>query len=134
MLRVVVDTNIIVSALLTPSGAPAQILTLALANRDLTVCVSGPIFAEYEEVLRRPRLRRTEAEVEAALSAIRQSSLWFAPTQRVAICPDPDDNIFLECAQAANADCLVTGNIRHFPSTWANTRVLSPRDLLDRVL
>ena len=134
MLRVVLDTNIIVSAVLTPTGAPAQVFTLALAGLDLTICLSGPIFAEYEEVLRRPRFRRTEDEIQAALSAIRSSSLWFAPTHRISVCPDPDDNIFLECAQAANADYLITGNTRHFPSTWANTRVISPRDLLDHIV
>jgi hypothetical protein len=53
------------------------------------------------------------------------------PTERVAACSDPDDDIFLECAQAARADYLVTGNLKHFPVSWAATRIVTPRWLLD---
>jgi len=53
MSRVVLDTNIIVSALLTPLGAPAQVFLLVLGG-SAQLCVSGNIYAEYEEVLTRP--------------------------------------------------------------------------------
>jgi putative PIN family toxin of toxin-antitoxin system len=56
MIRVVVDTNIIVSALLQPLGPPAQLLVLALAG-SIQLCVSGSVYAEYEEVISRPRFR-----------------------------------------------------------------------------
>jgi len=52
------------------------------------------------------------------------------PTQAVHACADPDDDIFLECAQAADAHYLVTGNVKHFPATWVNTRVISARQYL----
>jgi uncharacterized protein len=62
---------------------------------------------------------------------IRENSLWIRPTQTVQVCPDPDDNIFLECAQAAQADYLGTGNLKHFPATWPGTQIVTPRQFLD---
>ncbi len=59
MIRVVLDTNIIVSALLQPLGPPAQVFLLAI-GASIQLCVSGNVYAEYEEVIRRPRFRRDE--------------------------------------------------------------------------
>jgi uncharacterized protein len=130
MIRVVLDTNIIVSALLQPLGPPAQVFMLALGG-SIQLCVSGSVYAEYEEVISRPRLQRCEDIVASALHAIREQGLWVRPTDQVRGCSDPDDDIFLECAQAAQAEYLVTGNIRHFPTSWAGTRVVTARWLLD---
>ena len=88
---------------------------------DTQLCVSGEIFAEYEEVIRRPRPNRSEAEVAAALRAIRETSSWGKPTEKVRACSDPDDDIFLECAQAAAAHYLVTGTAKDFPAAWFST-------------
>ena len=76
MIRVVLDTNILISALLSPSGAPAQVFLRTILDRDLQLCVSGEVYAEYEEVMRRPRLRRSEGEVSDALRAIRDRGYW----------------------------------------------------------
>jgi predicted nucleic acid-binding protein len=67
----------------------------------------------------------------AALDAIRDKGLWVRPVELVRICSDPDDDIFLECAQAAQAHYLVTGNIRHFPASWRETLVVTARWLVD---
>jgi putative PIN family toxin of toxin-antitoxin system len=131
-MRVVLDTNVIVSALLSPNGAPARTFSLAL-KRKIEVCVSGEVFAEYEEVLARPHFPWSEEVVADTLASVRQAAAWFATTSRVRQCADPDDDIFLECAEAAQADYLVTGNLRHFPSEWAGTRIVAPAELL-RVL
>jgi predicted nucleic acid-binding protein len=53
------------------------------------------------------------------------------PTETIKACSDPDDDIFLECAYAALADYLVTGNLKHFPPSWASTLVVTPRSFLD---
>jgi len=132
--RVVIDTNILVSALLTPQGAPAEVFLMCLLNPDFQLCVSGAVFAEYEEVIRRPRLHRSEYEIESTLAVIRQRGLWFKPTERIHACPDPSDNIFLECAQAADAQFLVTGNGKHFPPSWAKTHIVTAREFLDASL
>lgn len=62
MTRVLLDTNILVSALLNPHGTPAQILLLSILEPDIQLCVSGDVFAEYEEVLGRPLFRRSGDE------------------------------------------------------------------------
>ena len=134
MIRVVLDTNILISALLSPQGPPAQVFLLVLLDPDTQLCVSGDIFAEYEEVIRRPRLNRSEGEVAAALRAIRETSFWVKPTEKVYACSDPDDDIFLECAQAAAAHFLVTGNARDFPAAWFSTRIVTAREFLDAVI
>lgn len=133
MIRVVLDTNVIVSALLQPLGPSAQIFVLAL-DGSVQLCVSGSIYAEYEEVIGRPRLQRSAEIIAGTLQAIRERSLWVKPTESVQACQDPDDDIFLECAQAARADYLVTGNLRHFPASWGNTKIVTPRWFLDRFL
>jgi rRNA-processing protein FCF1 len=59
VIRIVLDTNTIVSALLQPLGPPGRVFLLAI-NRSIQFCISGNVYAEYEEVIRRPRLRRDE--------------------------------------------------------------------------
>jgi putative PIN family toxin of toxin-antitoxin system len=102
MIRIVIDTNIIVSALLQPLGPPAQVYSL-VCDGSIQLCVSGEVYAGYEEVIRRPRFRRDETVIAAALYTIRRRGLWVKPTETVRECADPDDDIFLECAQAARA-------------------------------
>ncbi len=125
MKRIVLDTNVVFSSLLQPFGPPAQIFLLALGG-SLTFCITGEIFAECEEVIHRPRFCFDAAIVTAALQAIRAKALRVRPTERVRSCPDPDDDIFLECAQAARAPYLVTGNPKHFPSVWRDTQIVTP--------
>lgn len=120
MIRVVLDTNIIVSALLQPLGPPAQVFLLALGE-TVQMCVSGGMYAEYEEVIRRPRLHRTEETILSALETIRMKAFWVKPSDTVRACSDPDDDVFLECAQASGASYLVTGNVRDFPLRWVGT-------------
>jgi putative PIN family toxin of toxin-antitoxin system len=132
MIRVVLDTNIIVSALLQPLGPPAQVFELALGS-VMQLCVSGGIYAEYEEVVSRPRFQRSAETIAATLRAVRENGHWVRPTDAVRVCVDADDDIFLECAQAAEAEYLVTGNLRHFPTSWGVTRIVTARWLLDIV-
>jgi len=133
MIRVVLDTNIIVSALLQPIGPPAQVFVLAIGG-SIQLCVTGSVYAEYEEVISRPRLQRDKNVIAGTLQNIRDKGLWVRSAETVRACPDPDDDIFLECALAAQADYLVTGNLKHFPPSWAGTKVVTPRQLLDRLL
>jgi len=133
MTRIVLDTNILVSAILNSQGAPAQVLLLCILESDFRLCVSGEIFTEYEEVLRRPVFRRSPEEKEGLLRTIRDKAFWVRPTETVRACSDSDDNVFLECAQAADAHYLVTGNVKHFPDSWINTRIVTARQFLDEL-
>jgi putative PIN family toxin of toxin-antitoxin system len=130
MIQAVLDTNIIVSALLQPLGPPAQVFALAIGG-SIQLCISGSVYAEYEEVISRPRFRRSEDIISGVLHAIRERSRWVRPTEAIRACSDPDDDIFLEYARAAQANYLVTGNLRHFPASWSGTRVITARRLLD---
>jgi predicted nucleic acid-binding protein len=64
------------------------------------------------------------------LQLIRYHAHVLAPSRRLWITSDPDDNIFLECADAARADYLITGNVRHFPRFWKQTKVITPREFI----
>jgi uncharacterized protein len=130
MIRVVIDTNVLVSALLQPESLPATVLMLALSSQ-IQLCVSDAVFVEYDEVIRRPRLKRSPEIIESTLQSIRKLGHWVKPTVWVTACTDADDNIFIECAQAAGADYLVTGNQRHFPVRWKKTRVIGARELIE---
>ena len=127
MIPVVLDTNIIVSSLLKPAGLEAMVLLLALGSQH-NLCVSPSILAEYDDVLRRPRLKLQREEVDATLGAIRRISRIVEPAHRLTISPHESDNRFLECAEAANARYLVTGNKRHFPEQWKSTRIVNARE------
>lgn len=133
MIRVVIDTNILVSALLQPEGLPAAVLMLALSG-EVQLFVSDAVFAEYDEVIRRPRFKRSPDVIESTLQSIRKLGHWVKPGVHVEECTDPDDNVFLECAQAAEADYLVTGNRRDFPERWKKTKVIGARELIELLI
>jgi uncharacterized protein len=108
-----------------PGGDHCRALRPDVRERD--------VYAEYEEVIRRPRFKRTESEIEDTLRAIRELGIWVKPSQKVRACADPDDDVFLECAQAARAHHLVTGNVKHFPAQWADTRMVTPQQFLEAI-
>ncbi len=130
LIKVVLDTNVVVSAHLTAGGLEAFVLDLALASK-LQLYVSPDILAEYAEVLRRPRFRIDSKKVTQSLRLIKKRAKSVKPTLTLSVSRDPDDNRFLECAEAANADYLVTGNRRHFPAKYRNTLVVNARQLIE---
>ena len=133
MIRVVLDTNILISAILTPQGTPAQVLLLCLSDPTIQLCMSAPVYAEYDEVIHRPKFKRTQNEISAILGHLRQTCIWVRPHARVQVCTDLDDNIFLECAQAAEANFIVTGNAKHFPTFWQRTQIVSAHQFTEEV-
>jgi uncharacterized protein len=131
--RVVLDTNVLISAALQPSGLEARLIELA-ARRAVELCVSPEVLAEYREVLSRPKFARLDPRhVSRLLDLIAVEALAVAPAGRLAESPHEADNRFLECAQEAAADFIVTGNKRHFPKRWKNTTVVNARELLEIV-
>ncbi len=128
--KVVLDTNVVVSAHLKAGGLEAFVLDLALASK-LQLYVSPDVLAEYEEVLRRPRFRIDSKKVTQSLRLIKKRATSVTPTLTLSVSPDTADNRFLECAEAANADYLVTGNRRHFPVKYQNTQVVNARQLIE---
>ena len=126
---VVLDTNVVVSAHLNADGYERVVVDLAVAGK-LRLYVTEDILAEYDGVLRRPKVGLHPALGDAALQLIRQRSRTVRPGRRLTLASDPDDNKFLECAVAAGGDSLVPGKKRHYPAVVGATRVVSARELL----
>lgn len=131
-LRVVLDTNVVISALLSPHGAPGRLLDLVIAD-ELRALVDDRITAEYRAVAHRPRFGFAPADVDRVLDALQSLGEHVAAGPLAVALPDPDDVAFLEVAAAGRADALVTGNARHFvPRRGAHgVAVRSPREVLD---
>jgi putative PIN family toxin of toxin-antitoxin system len=99
-LRLVIDTNGLISAALKPEGLQRAVLLLAI-TKPARLYVSRPILAEYRSVLGRPELRIRKGLRQQLLQLIKNHSYTVAPTRHLEVTSDPDDNIFLECADAA---------------------------------
>src|SRR5712692_3172106 len=95
-LRLVLDTNIVVSAALKPDGLQRTVLLLAI-TKPARLYVSPPILSEYRNVLARPQLRIRRGHRQQLLQLIENSSYSVSPSQALQISTDPADNIFLEC-------------------------------------
>jgi putative PIN family toxin of toxin-antitoxin system len=128
-LRLVLDTNTVVSAALKPDGLPRTVLVLAL-TKPARLYLTQPILEEYAEVLKRPELKVPKGERLRLLQLIRNRGHMILPTRRLRVASDPDDDIFLECADAARADFLITGNRKHFPAFWKATKMISAREFI----
>jgi len=130
VIRVVVDSNIYISALLF-GGKPREVIALA-ENRLLDIYSSEPIKNEVERVLR-DKFRWSKERVAAAASYLWSLSRPVDPQCTVSDCPDPDDNRVLECAIEAKATFIVTGD-EHLLALdpYREIAILSPRHFLDR--
>lgn len=109
-LRVVVDTNVWISALLNPHGPPAQVLE-ALQRNAFEPVLASALLDELMEVVERPRLRRYRLRQEEILKLqdlLRDKSRWVEPTGELHLCRDPADDLFLEVALLGQAQYLVT--------------------------
>jgi uncharacterized protein len=128
-LRLVLDTNIIISAAIKPDGLERTVFLIAI-TKPARLYVSSEVFSEYKDVLRRPELRVRRGLQQRFLQLIKNNSRPISPRKQLNITADPNDNIFLECAEAARADYLVTGNQRHFPQFWKSTKIINSRELV----
>ncbi len=127
-LRLVIDTNVVVSAALKPEGLQRTVVLLAMA-KSARWYVSDPILAEYRTVLARPELKIRKRLRQQLLQLIKNHAHLVTPSRLVQVTSDPD-NMFVECADRARADYLVTGNQRHFPKFWKNTKIITSSEFL----
>jgi putative PIN family toxin of toxin-antitoxin system len=131
-LRLILDTNIIVSAAIKPEGLQRTVLLLAM-TRPARLYISDPILSEYRMVLQRPEFKIQKSLRLQFLQQIKNISHRVHPSRQIRATADPDDDIFLECADAARADYLVTGNLRHFPKFWKQTKIVSSREFITMI-
>jgi len=113
-----------------PNGLEAQVVEMAF-DRVLRACVTSAVLAEYADVLRRDKFLAFRERAETLIAWLHASAECFATGETVTAASDEDDNRFLECAAAAGAAFLVTGNLRHYPPEWGATRVVNARRFLD---
>jgi putative PIN family toxin of toxin-antitoxin system len=132
-MKAVVDTNVLVSVLIKPSGIPAQLLK---HPTPFTLVTSEEILAELERVLYYPRIRQryslSEELINGYLSTLRADSEVVQITQHVqGVSQDPDDDKFLACAASTQVDSLVSGD-PHLTSLkrYQKTSILTPRQFL----
>src|SRR5688500_16153942 len=112
-MRAVVDTNILVRALIKPRGTVGLVLQRSW-ERAFTVIISQPLREELVDVLNRPRIRQkyhlSEADVGTVLNVLLMRGDVVVPNQRVTVCRDAKDNMVLEAALAGRADVVVSGD------------------------
>ena len=118
MIHAVIDTNVLVSALLTSKSDTATVQVLeAIMNGQIIPLYNEEIISEYEIVLNRPTFNFPEEKVDRYLNAIIQKGLLTSRIPSDIDFPDADDAVFYEVALSKEDAYVVTGNLKHFPKT-----------------
>ena len=131
-MRVVVDTNVIVSGLINPNNAPGRIVMMGVSE-DLAFCYDGRIVTEYRDVLERPKFKFKVSNIVDFIHQIENGGHVVAALPLKKSLPDLGDEPFLVVAIAGNAECLITGNLKHYPvSARQGMRIVSPSQFLSK--
>lgn len=126
----VIDTNVLVSALLKSGSAPWQVAEQALVG-DIIPVLNDGIISEYEEVLKRPKFDFNTEAVDALIDDLKKRAVYSDTGEPDGIVSDPEDIIFYAVLMEKRKEeeaYLVTGNMRHYP---ARTFVVTPREMLE---
>lgn len=130
-MKIVLDTNVLVSGLLNPYGPPGKIVRM-VSSGDLALCYDARIISEYQRVLLRPKFPFDQPSIDALLDQIKTCGIVTAAMPLPEQLPDPDDELFLEVALADKAKCLVTGNLKHYPTkSHQDMLIVSPAEFLE---
>ena len=131
MQRIVVDTNVLVSALIQRSY-PFHILQELFSNDDIELCISDELFKEYFDVLNRRKFAGFAdfiSNAQTLLVDIEKRAVKYFPTVKLEIINDLDDNKLLELAETCKADFLITGNTKDFTlQTYKETKIVTPKE------
>lgn len=131
-MRVVLDTNVIVSGFLNPAGPPGTLVRLA-ADGALSICHDARLLSEFREVLLRSKFGLSASLVDSFLEQVEADGFLASAVPLAHPLPDPDDEPFLEIAIAASAP-LITGNMRHFPAVLRSSAALfSPAAFVEKL-
>ncbi|OGU16395.1 MAG: putative toxin-antitoxin system toxin component, PIN family [Geobacteraceae bacterium GWC2_53_11] len=129
-MNIVLDTNVLVSGLLSPFGPCGKIVRM-VSSAELALSFDARILTEYREVLLRPKFKFEKDKIDALLDHIEHRGRAVASSPLPHSLPDYDDEPFLEVAIAAQAVCIVTGNQIHFPPDLCmGVTVFAPHDFL----
>lgn len=128
---IVCDTNIYISSLISASGPPDEVITLA-RRKEIEVAISLPILSEIEKVLR-DKLLVPQTTTYRVIAEIKNFSTVVDPKVSLLVIREKDsDNRILECAVEAKADYIVTGDTRHLQvlKKFQGIPILSPAQFL----
>ena len=130
-MKIVLDTNVIISGLLNPLGTPGQIVRWVTAGK-LTLCFDVRILTEYRAVLPRSKFEFHPELSAAILEKVEYGGMSVDSMPLRTRLPDESDEPFLEVALAGGAECLVTGNLKHFPvDRRQGMKVVSPAEFVE---
>jgi putative PIN family toxin of toxin-antitoxin system len=131
MQKVIIDTNVLVSALVQNSF-PRKIVYDLLFEKKIVACLSLPLLDEYVDVLYREKFHKYRdffLRAESVISLIKREAKMYSPKIKLNIISDKDDNKIIELADESNADFIITGNTNDFTfPKYKNTKILTPRD------
>jgi len=130
MIKVVLDTNIIVSAALSPKGNPAKIINIIADTDEVQIYYSMAIIDEYQEVLSRERLKIAVETQICITRAIKEIGILIEPAASDMPLPDEGDRIFYDTSKTAGA-YLITGNRKHYPD---EPHILTPAQFIRMVV
>ncbi len=129
-MKIVLDTNVLVSGLLTPFGPSGEIVRMVSAG-ELVLYMDARILSEYQEVLHRPKFKFNKDHISILLDFIKQYGQFVSGSPLKNRLPDPDDEPFLEVAIAGKVRSLITGNTAHYPPSYREgRRIFSPSEFL----
>ncbi|MBP5171092.1 MAG: putative toxin-antitoxin system toxin component, PIN family [Bacteroidales bacterium] len=131
MIYAVIDTNVLVSALITHNSLSATAMVVrSLLDGDFTPLYDNNIIEEYQEVLHRAKFKILPGVADALISYIRVYGIETLRTAYLESMPDEDDRLFYEVSLSVDDSYLITGNIKHYPKT---SKVISPSDFLELI-
>jgi putative PIN family toxin of toxin-antitoxin system len=132
MIYAVIDTNVLVSALITHNSlsATAKVVRLLLEGGFVPLYESN-IIEEYQEVLHRSKFKLLPDVADAIISYIKEHGIETSRTAFQKLMPDEDDRVFYEVSLSVDDSFLVTGNLKHYPQT---PKVISPADFINVIM
>jgi len=137
MQKIVIDTNVLVSALIQRSY-PYHIVVDVFSNDKIQLCISEELFVEYFNVLNRKKFSKYPdfiTNAQTLLVDIEKIAVKFYPTVRLEIIHDADDNKLLELAETCHADFLITGNTNDFTmKEYKGTKIITPKEYLNEYM
>ena len=123
-MKIVLDTNIIVSAFLNPKGLPAEIVSLVLAKK-IILCYDNKILSEYTEVLTRSKFNFNIELIHNFLEFVKNNGEYIVAESQPIQFNDEDDKVFYDVFKSSNAEYIITGNTKHYPR---ETNIITPKE------
>ena len=128
-MRLVLDTNVVVSAFISPGGKPSQIVKMILGRR-VELCYNSAILNEYENVMLRPKFSSiiNSGSIRRFIDLLKSIGISYDPHPSKIHLQDESDRIFYDTARESGS-LLISGNIKHYPK---KPFILLPADFLKR--